>query len=452
MDNNPPCILQVNTQDCTGGAARIAWNLFKGLERKGKRSNFAVGTKESLDPAVFEIPNNKNRNNIARFFNTVGTITRKIPVLRRYSAHLTLVGQPVRYRDYLNGFEDFDFPGTRILPEMIPGFSPDIIHCHNLHGGYFDLRELPAISRKIPVVLTLHDAWLFSGHCAHSFDCKRWKTGCGNCPNLTIYPAIRKDATAENWIRKQEIFSKSHLYVSTPCQWLMDKVNISLMKPAIIESQVIPNGVDLNTFRPYDKSAAREELRLPQESSIILFAANGIRNNPWKDYRTLRSAINIVFTNNPNSKILFIALGEKASSEKTGNASIDFVPYQNDPIKVARYYQAADIYIHAARVDTFPNTIIEALACGTPVVATSVGGIPEQIDDGSTGFLVPQGNAAYLAEKIQILLDDKLLRQKMGKNSSHIAREKFDGDKQVDAYILWYEKILNQYSESRFSE
>jgi glycosyltransferase involved in cell wall biosynthesis len=443
MDNQHIRVLQVNTQDCTGGAARIAWNLFKGLEKRECKSCFAVGIKKSHDPAVFLIPNDQNRDRAAHFFITVSNITSKIPVLRRYSARLISAGQPVRRRNYLNGYEDFDFPGTRTLPTIIPDFSPDIIHCHNLHGGYFDLRELPAISRHVPILLTLHDAWLLSGHCAHSFACEKWKTGCGNCPDLTIYPAIQKDATAENWIQKQEIFSNCHLYVSTPCQWLMDKVNASLMKTAIIESKVIPHGVDLTHFKPYNKYDARKELGLPQKSSIILFAANKIRSNPWKDYQTLQSAINLVSKNNPHDKILFIALGEIAFSKKIGNARIDFIPYQKDPKKVARYYQAADIYIHASRADTFPNTIIEASACAIPVVATSVGGIPEQIDDGHNGFLVSPGDTVNIADKVQILLDDQSLRQKMGKTGLDIAREKFDVDKQTDAYLMWYKKILN---------
>ena len=94
--------------------------------------------------------------------------------------------------------------------------------------------------------------------------------------------------------------------------------------------------------------------------------------------------------------MLCIALGETAPSEQIGDIEIRFVPYQKDPEQVARYHQAADIYIHPARADTFPTTIIEALACGTPVVATAVGGIPEQIVEGKTGFLVPVGDAGAM--------------------------------------------------------
>src|SRR4029079_4578923 len=88
---------------------------------------------------------------------------------------------------YELGLEDFDYPNSVELLRFLPQ-KPDLLHCHNLHGNYFDLRALAGLSRQIPTVLTLHDAWLLSGHCAHSFECERWTIGCGECPDLTIYP------------------------------------------------------------------------------------------------------------------------------------------------------------------------------------------------------------------------------------------------------------------------
>src|SRR5262249_33071397 len=125
--------------------------------------------------------------------------------------------------DAVLGLEDFNYPATRALFRTPPD-RPDIIHCHNLHGSYFDLQLLPPLSQAFPVVLTLHDAWLLSGHCALSFDCNRWQTGCGECPDLSIYPAIKRDSTAYNWRRKRDILARSRLYVATPSRWLMDRV------------------------------------------------------------------------------------------------------------------------------------------------------------------------------------------------------------------------------------
>jgi glycosyltransferase involved in cell wall biosynthesis len=123
--------------------------------------------------------------------------------------------------------------------------------------------------------------------------------------------------------------------------------------------------------------AVRAALGIPQDSQVLLFTGNGIRRNMWKDYQTMRNAIALAVNHQEN--LLFIALGEDAPAERIGQLEVRFVPYQQDTEIVARYYQAGDIYLHAARADTFPNTVLEALACGTPVVATAVGGIPEQV-------------------------------------------------------------------------
>jgi glycosyltransferase involved in cell wall biosynthesis len=421
-------ILQVSTYDIIGGAERVAWNLFQTYRTRGHASWLAVGTKLGTDPDVLPIPTPKGdgRNGLTG-----------------------VLGRSGRVLDRFLGIEDFRFPGTRQLLQLT-GQRPDVVHCHNLHGGYFDLRALAPLSRRIPVILTLHDAWLLSGHCAHSFECERWKTGCGHCPDLTIEPAIRRDATAYNWRRKQKIFSTSRLYVATPCRWLMEKIEQSLLVPAIVEARIIPNGIDLSIFRPGDKAAARSALDIPQEALVVLFAATSLRQNMWKDYRTVEAGIALAVARIGERNLLFIALGEDGpAQEKAGPAAMRFVPYQTDPAAVARYYQAADVYVHAARADTFPNTVLEAQACGTPAVATAVGGIPEQVEDGRNGFLVPAGDARALAERLTRLLSDPELRAHMGVQALESARRRFDLSRQADAYLDWYRELARRHAAER---
>ena len=115
---------------------------------------------------------------------------------------------------------------------------------------------------------------------------------------------------------------------------------------------------------------------------------------------------------------------------------------QRDPETVARFYQSADIYIHTARVDTFPTTVLEALACGTAVVASEVGGIPEQVVEGKTGFLVPVGDSHAMAERIICLLMDKDLRIKMGNAAAEDAADRFGLERMVRDYLAFYREIL----------
>jgi glycosyltransferase involved in cell wall biosynthesis len=223
----------------------------------------------------------------------------------------------------------------------------------------------------------------------------------------------------------------------------MQKVEQSMLAPAVTDTRVIPNGVDLSVFHPTEKTRLREEMGLPQDAMVVIFAANGIRRNIWKDYQTMRNAIGMVSEHLRNQKVIFIALGEDAPSEQIAEAVVKFIPYQANPQAIARYYQAADVYIHAARAEVWGLTITEAMACGTPVVATAVGGIPEQIDDNVSGFLTPPGDSKSMADRIIRLLTHKDLRQQMGKQAAEIARKRFDLNRQVEDYLAWYQDILD---------
>jgi glycosyltransferase involved in cell wall biosynthesis len=223
----------------------------------------------------------------------------------------------------------------------------------------------------------------------------------------------------------------------------MQKVEHSILAQAAIEHRVIPHGIDLSLFHPADKLAVRTELELPQNAKILLFSATKVRQSVWKDYQTLQSAVELLANHIQNQRILFIILGTAGIGEQIGQVNIEFVPHQKDSAMVARYYQAADVYIHAAKADTFPNTVLEALGCGTPVVATAVGGIPEQIDNGVTGFLVPPGNPEKMAAAIHKLLQTSNLHRQMSIRAAETARRRFDVNQMVEEYLEWYQKILS---------
>jgi glycosyltransferase involved in cell wall biosynthesis len=359
------------------------------------------------------------------------------------------------------GSEDFGFVGCRSL---LAGCThrPDILQTHNLHGGYFNLAELPKLCRILPVVLTLHDSWLFSGHCAHGIDCERWITGCGRCPDLSIYPAISRDATAWNWMRKARIFSRCRLHVIAPSRWLLDRARRSLIWPAVINSVVIPNGVDLQTFRIQDRDACRRQWDLPNDASVIMFAANGIRNNPFKDFQTLRAALEIL-GREAHQRVIALAVGDEPRVEMLGSVELRFIRFQRDQSAMASLYGASDVYLHLARVDTFPTTVLEAMACGLPVVGTAVGGIPEQVriradnsatrmEEPATGILVAPGNAADAAAAVQLLISDTELCRAMGIQGRFVAEQEYSIGRQAARYLDFYSRCIQGPDSSLASE
>jgi glycosyltransferase involved in cell wall biosynthesis len=439
-------ILQVSTADVRGGAEQVAWNLFRAYRARGYASWLAVGEKHSDDPDVHVIPNDAARHPWARFWT--GVADRLGPSGGRPAAPAAAlsrlagaVAQPGRRLDYHRGREDFNFPGTsRLL--TLGDERPHVVHAHNLHGGYFDLRKLPRFSWEVPLVLTPHDAWLLSGHCAHSFACERWRTGCGHCPDLEIPPSVPRDATAYNWRRKRAIYARSRLFVATPSRWLMRRVESSILAAGIREARVIPNGVDLSLFHPGDRRAARASLGLPQDAVVLVTTGVKIQDNRWKDFQMLREGLASLTERWQGPPVHLLALGTEGGDQRAGRASLRFVPYEEDLSVLATYYRAADAYVHAARADTFPTAVLEALACGIPVVATGVGGIPEQVEERRSGFLVPPGDGRALAERLEAVLSDADLRARLGRDGAERARRHFSLEGCVTAYLDWYVDLV----------
>jgi glycosyltransferase involved in cell wall biosynthesis len=433
-------ILTVNSADLGGGAERVARELHHAYAAAGEDAWFAVGAKRGVDPRTIEIPNRAARTGWARTWMTLADRQPRRGVWFHIARVLReIVAEPLRWAARRRGEEDFDFPGTAQLLALTGG-APDVIHLHNLHGGYFDLRALPALSHRVPTVLSLHDAWLLSGHCAHSFDCNRWETGCGECPALWIYPAVPRDETAFNWSRKRDIFAASALHVAVPCEWLAERVRRSMLMPAVRTLKVIPYGIDLDVFHPAPKDVVRRELGLDPDRPVMLVFVNSVRDQTWKDGATFRGALERLGMAAAGAQ--WIALGETGENIEIGNVSLRRVGSEPDDRRFARWLQAGTAYVHPARADTSPLIVMESLACGTPVIATGVGGIPEQIVDGVTGTVVAPGNPAALARAIDdiIALDVSAYAERC-RNAAESAFRRFDSRRHVRDYLEWMREL-----------
>ena len=158
----------------------------------------------------------------------------------------------------------YEYQGSHRLIDHPLVRAADIVHLHNLHGGYFNPFSISAISHLKPTVWTLHDMQMTTGHCAYSLNCQKWKTGCGQCHDLTLYQELCVDTTAQLWRDKKHIYDHSHLMVVAPSQWLKNIAKQGTLQNHPVE--LIYNGVDTNVFKPYDKKQARKKFGIPDDN------------------------------------------------------------------------------------------------------------------------------------------------------------------------------------------
>ena len=462
----PLRVIQVTRLAQGGGAERVASSLHEGLRRRGHRSWMATA-RPSDDPSILTIPPPPTRPTgivpraLVRAAERLGPGRERGALVRTLQRGLRFAAAPRRTLDKRRGRESFDYPGTAAIPDLTPE-PPDLLHCHNLHGGFFDLRQLEPLSHRLPLAMTLHDEWTFTGHCAYALYGDRWRSGCVSCPDLSIYPAIAHDGTRANLEAKRRIYRRSRLYVTTPSQWLMDRAQASAVAEGAAGWRVIANGIDRSTFKPADARHARARLGLPSEPFILLFAANNARRSPFKDFPTVSRAAVEVAARVTSRPVLCLALGDTGPTESFPNGELRFVPYENDADQTAAYYQAADLYLHAAKAENLPTTILEALATGLPVVATAVGGVPEEVRSlmgapggwsgaghpraDATGVLAAPGDGIGMGAAAAAILADDGLRATLSGNAVRDAALRFDLEQQLDSTISWYHEIIADWS------
>ncbi|HEY1237872.1 MAG TPA: glycosyltransferase [Solirubrobacterales bacterium] len=395
-------IVLVNTSDAGGGAERVSMDLLDGFAALGTDAWLAVAEKRTQHPRVvsFYTSPHVDYRPKRRFDRT------RLQARRRLDGRI--------------GLEDFNHPYTRHLIELT-GSPPDVVLCNNLHGGYFDLRQLRPLSRRLPIVLRLADGWSFTGHCAVPGSCDRWRTGCGHCPDLAAPPSISRDASRMNWRRKRRIYAHSRVFVIAPSRWMLERARASMLAPSIARARVIPNGVDLGTFTPDGNWARRSDPGPPR----LVFAANAGAANPHKDFETIRAALRMI-----DGPLELVSVGGKGGVEELGGGiRIRHMP-ELTRTRLAALYRSATAYVHASAEESFGLTSAEALACGTPVVAASRGGLSEVVDDGINGFIHPPGDADGLAGSVRRLIADPELRARMGASAASRGAA-FDRDRMV---------------------
>lgn len=367
-------ILTVNTYQKKGGAARAAWRVFSGIRQIYPNSVYLTLVREDSDSAVWGLDSRSIRGKIARRFTR-----HEKRLLRRYSLREGSFFSPSLSQNPLR----ISLARTR----------PALVHLNWVVDGVVDFDELVALKR--PVVWTLHDTWAFTGGCHYTGDCTRYREECGQCPQLGSSDAF--DISRQLIQTKAEVYRKMDLTIVCPSRWLAEiAAESSLLAGRRIE--VIPNGLDTDVFKPYDQEVSRSHFGIPIDECVILFGAQSL-NDPRKGSDLLIECLGkLKFP----CTLLTFGDGDFFSQLPDGVRLHALGNIKNDD-DLAMAYSAADVFVCASREDNLPNTIAEALACGTPCAAFDVAGLSDMIDHRVNGWLARPFDTDELAAGIKWL-------------------------------------------------
>ncbi|MDR2969018.1 MAG: glycosyltransferase family 4 protein [Tannerellaceae bacterium] len=366
-------ILLLNTSERTGGAAVAASRLLNALRKAGVEANMLTGEKKTIanrfrflwERLTIFLCNKGSRKNLFQVsIANTGTDISKHPLVRQ----------------------------------------ADVIHLHWINQGFLSLNDIKRLIRSgKPVVWTLHDLWPATAICHYPGCCEKFKQECSACPKPVDNPL---------WDLARRVFKKKatipfHQVTFVGCsRWITEQAGTSaLLRQAGFYA--VPNPIDTKIFKPADKAAVRKSLGLDANRYSVLFAAAKLSDSR-KGARYLLESLRILKEKTPALPVEIVLMGN-GSDELIRDFPfpVKELGYISDEKRKAECYAAADVFVSPSLEDNLPNTIMEAMACGTPPVGFRTGGIPEMIDHKKNGYVARYEDAADLAEGILWVIENR---------------------------------------------
>lgn len=417
-----PMVLHLSTSDLGHGAGIAAFRIHQGLQSVGYPSRMMVNEKLSDDPFILTVAS-KPTDQWAR--------------LRRDFRHLVESGLNFSAFQNMYSATGRALRGHRLFREA------PLIHLHNIHAHVRNIFSVCLFQhlRDRPVIWTLHDMWPLTGHCFYSFECERWLTGCGRCPHKDVYIRLLLDTTAPLFRLKRRLYRHPRLTVVAPSRWL---AGIASRSPLFEGRKVlcIPYGIDTAVFHPTDPLEARRQLNLPMDGlPLVLFIAYNL-NDPRKGYRFFADAISTLKKDGIDCRPVIIGRGEYFCPLKSDPLTLD-LGLVTEPGRLALVYSASNLMVIPSTQDNLPNTAMESLACGAPVLCFRTGGLPDLVRHMKTGFIVEHRETEALARGLATLLGSPMRLIEMRQECRRTILAHFTQERQAADYAALYRESVS---------
>lgn len=391
--SRPLQVVHLCTSDSAGGAAIAARRLMMAQREAGLEASMLVLHASHREPAIHALRSDSVYSRRIAQWKKALEVGAAWVVQGFRRAHVFDVSLPIA------GFSLKHHP---LILEA------DVIHIHWINQGFLglsSLRDLLQLKKK--VLFTLHDEWAFTSICHHARDCRRFAEprGCHDCPQLQ--PGIPFFDPAQRFFRaKQALYQELSPAFVGCSEWIAAEARQSFLTQDC-RVEAIPNVFDSKTFTPIPREQARMQLGLPVDRPILLFGA-ARTDDPRKGFAEMLKALQIFYATPyaQQQKPLALLFGKISHPELLSSlAPIECtcVGYLSAS-DMALHYAAANLYVTPSLEENLPNTIIEAAAMECPTVAFEVGGIPEIITHGVTGYLARYRDVSDLARGIEEVL------------------------------------------------
>lgn len=407
-----------------GGASRGAYWLHKGLRSTGVESVFMsqYGPKPPDDENVLIYNDN--------FLKGVKSFTSewfdRLLVLSNLKRQRGVLLSPSLYGVDITDLKEYK--------------EADIIHLHWINNGFIPLSFFSKSKKKI--VWTMRDMWPFTGGCHVPYECERYLTGCGKCPQLGS--DVEKDLTHKVWSKKKEAYGNCDINFVSSSTWTD---HIAARHPLMDGSNkaVIFNCIDVNLFEPISKKECREELGYNKDGNIVLCGAVNIDIDRNKGFEDIVNALQMVIEKGNVKNLELVVFGTNTIKEELlGRLKVKYIGHIKDDKLLSKYYSLSDVFVSASRQESFGKTLVEAMACETPIVSYDITGPADIVLHKETGYKAKHYEVKSLADGISYVLENKERQILMGKTARERAQSVFSKEVAAKNYLELYNKVLER--------
>ncbi|HFU77671.1 MAG TPA: glycosyltransferase [Epsilonproteobacteria bacterium] len=411
-----------NTYEQTGGAAKAAYRLRTGLTNMNCTVDYFVRSRaKKTDKSVIQMG----------AFNRSLLHMDKLIQYHYITRNRTAVSNTLFSATYAG-------VNTGINDRLM---QADIINFHWVEK-FLSLESIrQIINLGKPIVWTLHDEKPFTGGCHYTAGCEQYKKECFECIQLERDPHRLAQVTLKS---KLDLLGNADLTIVSPSNWLAQRAKqSSVFRNRRIE--VIANGVDTGLFSPQDKKSCKEELGIDPSTIVLQFGAQDNREIR-KGFKFLADAIKQCFQNGDfrrfcrEGKIAVLCVGEPTDELDKLEINTIYTGYVDSDLEMVKLYSATDIFILPSLEDNLPNTMLESLACKTPVIAFDSGGIAEVVNH-SNGRLIRKEDTKGMAEAILELVFDEQKRVSCAENGRALIEKKYTLGLQAKKYMALFDSV-----------